>query len=186
MGYYASGFCRLISHLLHGGAIHAWLLKTLTGISCMLIFFCFVANHYKCRSLRQTSVYYLTVSGMASLVSLLGSHGVESRSWPGGILTWSWHSFQSLFRLLAELGSLQLQTEVPIFLLTCSCSQASRAARPPFCGSSRLDTAVPGGRLCLRGSDPDSCFSGLDDELAASPAASCPPGLRHSPVPPGA
>lgn len=118
MGYYASGFCRLISHLLHGGAIHAWLLKTLTGISCMLIFFRCVANHYKCRSLRQTSVYYLTVSGMASLVSLLGSHGVESRSWPGGILTWSWHSFQSLFRLLAELGSLQLQTEVPIFLLT--------------------------------------------------------------------
>ena len=118
MGYYASGFCRLISHLLHGGAIHAWLLKTLTGISCMFIFFCCVANHYKCRSLRQTSVYYLTVSGMASLVSLLGSHGVESRSWPGGILTWSWHSFQSLFRLLAELGSLQLQTEVPIFLLT--------------------------------------------------------------------
>ena len=82
MGYYASGFCSLISHLLHGGAIHAWLLKTLTGISCMLIFFRCVANHYKCRSLRQTSVYYLTVSGMASLVSLLGSHRVESRSWP--------------------------------------------------------------------------------------------------------
>ena len=57
-------------------------LKTLTGISCMLIFFCCVTNHYKCRSLRQTSVYYLMVSGMASLVSLLGSHGVESRSWP--------------------------------------------------------------------------------------------------------
>lgn len=48
----------------------------------MLIFFCCVTNHHKRRSLRQTSVYYLTVSGMASLVSLLGSHRVESRSWP--------------------------------------------------------------------------------------------------------
>lgn len=118
MGYCASEFCSLISHLLHGGGIQAWLLKTLAGISCMLIFFCCVTNHYKCRSLRQTSVYYLTVPGMASLVSLLESHGVESRSWPGGILTSSWHSFQSLFRLLADVSPLQFQTEVPIFLLT--------------------------------------------------------------------
>lgn len=27
MGYYASGLCSLISHLLHGGGIHAWLSK---------------------------------------------------------------------------------------------------------------------------------------------------------------